>query len=443
MNSEDRRTSRGVQPHALSERDRAVVWHPYTQAALEPYALPVRAAEGAILHTEDGRAIIDAVSSWWVTLHGHSNRQIAAAISEQACQLEQVIFAGFTHRPAVELAEQLLEILPSGLSKIFYSDDGSTAVEVALKMALQFWSNRGEKRRGIVALQGAYHGDTFGAMSVSGGGFASQFSDLLFSITRIPVPLAGREQEALDQLEEQLRNNDTAALIVEPLVLGAGGMVMYSPEALEQMIAACRRHNVLVIADEVMTGFGRTGRMFASDYTPLAPDIVCLSKGLTGGFMPLGVTAATEAIFDAFCSDDRAKMLLHGHSFTANPLACAAARTSLELLQSLKTSGDIARIIRRHTEFIPSIAGHRIVRGLRQLGTILAFDLDTGMQGSYFSPIRDKVYRYCLDHGVLLRPLGNVVYVLPPYCISDQELSRIYETILGMLAMLDSDSKHL
>ncbi|MGV3557608.1 adenosylmethionine--8-amino-7-oxononanoate transaminase [Larkinella arboricola] len=424
----------------LGERDQAVIWHPFTQMQTAPLPIPIVRGDGALLFGEDGKAYIDAVSSWWVTIHGHSHPYIAERIYKQLQTLEHVIFAGFTHQPAVELAERLLPILPNNQSKVFYSDNGSTAVEVALKMAFQYWHNIGQPRRKVIALEGAYHGDTFGAMAVSGrSAFTAPFVPFLFDVEYIPAPVAGQEQTALDQLQALL-SDEVAALIVEPLVQGSGGMVMYEPEVLDQFIRLARRHGALIITDEVMTGFGRTGKLFASHYLREQPDLMSLSKGLTGGTMALGVTTCTQEIYDAFLSEDRYKTLFHGHSFTANPLACTAALASLDLLLTDETQASIQRIGQRHAAFAEQLKQKPGVKNVRQRGTILAFDLDVdGQASSYFSNIRDVAYNFLLNECVLMRPLGNVLYVFPPYCITDEQLDTVYAAIEKLLKHLHED----
>ncbi len=420
----------------LAERDQAVIWHPFTQMQTAPLPIPIVRGEGAVLYGADGRQYLDMISSWWVNLHGHAHPHIARRVSEQLQTLEHVIFAGFTHQSAVELAERLLTILPKNQAKVFYSDNGSTAVEVALKMAFQYWHNLGKPRRKIVALKNAYHGDTFGAMAVSGrSAFTAPFTSFLFDVEYLPVPIVGQEANVLKQAEA-LFADDVAAFIVEPLIQGAGGMVMYEPDVLDRLIQLARRTDSLIIADEVMTGFGRTGRLFASDYLQEKPDLLCLSKGLTGGTMALGVTACTQAIYDAFLSDDRFKTLFHGHSFTANPLACAAALASMDLLLQTQTQTAIQRIANHHAEFAARLAAYSTVSTIRQRGTVLAFELKAGEQTSYFNAIRDVAYNFLLDRGVLMRPLGNVLYLMPPYCTTDEQLAYAYASVEELLRIV-------
>jgi adenosylmethionine---8-amino-7-oxononanoate aminotransferase len=403
---------------SIPDLDRQHVWHPYTQHAIAPAPIPIRRAEGAVLVDMDGREIIDAISSWWVTLHGHAQPEIAEAIGRQARVLEQVIFAGFTHEPAAMLAAELTERLPRGLTRVFFSDNGSTAVEVAIKIAMQYWQNRGERRALIAALEHAYHGDTFGAMSASARGlFTDPYGSHLFDVCRLASPD--------DELPDGL-----AAVIVEPLLQGAGGMRMWNEASLRSLRERTSERGVLLIADEVLTGFGRTGPMFACQRADIVPDIICLSKGLTGGFLPLGATVVREEIFEGFLSQDRRHTLFHGHSFTANPIACAAARASLGLLNGA-SSERRARIERRHRIELAKITGHPRVAEPRVLGTVAAFNL--GGAG-YLNPIGTDLTRFALERGVLLRPLGDVVYVLPPYCTTDAQLDQIYGVINEFLA---------
>ncbi len=419
----------------IKERDREVIWHPYTPMKAWPEAIAIVRGEGAYLIDEEGNRYLDAISSWWVNLHGHSHPYIAQKISEQAATLEHSIFAGFTHEPAVRLAERLLEILPGHMRKIFYSDNGSTAVEVAIKMSLQYWNNKGIKKTKLVALQNAYHGDTFGAMAVSGRSiFTEAFASLLFDVEFIPFPGADNSPESLAALEAILQQGDVAAFIAEPLIQGSAGMYMYTPAVLSSFFSLCRKYDTLIIADEVMTGFGRTGPLFACNHAPDAlPDIVCLSKGLTGGAVPLGVTACTLDIFDAFYHDDRMKMLYHGHSFTANPIACAAGLASLDLLLLDSCTQSRQRIIDMHNGFAQKIKGHPSIAEVRQTGTIIAIELKTDTP-SYHSNLRDVLYRFFLAKKILMRPLGNIIYILPPYCITPSELEYIYSGIEEFLS---------
>jgi len=417
----------------LKERDERVIWHPYTQMKGALPHLPIVCGKGVYLYDEQGKKYLDAVSSWWVNIHGHSCEEIAARVSAQLLQLEHVIFAGFTHEPAVSLAERLLPLLPGCQEKVFYSDNGSTAVEVALKMAIQYWNNQGcHHRKKILAFKDAYHGDTFGAMSVSGRSiFTDAFADLLFEVEFIDLP----DEQTLPVLEDHIRAiaGDVACFIFEPLVLGAGGMLMYEAKYLNALLRICHEHGILCIADEVMTGFGRTGTYFACEQIDEGPDMFCLSKGLTGGTMPMGITTCNARIFDAFYSDDRLKTLYHGHSFTANPLSCAAALASLDLLGAPETLANIHRITRQHADFEERIKAHPKVKAIRRTGTILAIEWQTGESTSYLSTLRDRLYLYFLDKGIVLRPLGNIVYILPPYIITNEELAYIYQSICEAL----------
>lgn len=416
----------------LSARDQQVIWHPYTQMQLSQPPVAIVKGEGAYLFSDDGKKYIDAVSSWWVNLHGHAHPYIAKRVSEQLTQLEHVIFAGFSHEPAVKLAENLLSVLPNNQSRIFYSDNGSTATEVAVKMALQYWSNKGIKKKKIIAFEQAYHGDTFGAMSISGrSGFTKPFEELLFDVIHISYPLKENEEKTVEQFRQVIakNKNEMAAFIFEPLVLGAGGMLMYEAPVLNKLIKICKVHSILTIADEVMTGFGRTGKYFAVDYLNKQPDIVCLSKGITGGTMPLGVTSCTAEIYNAFLSDDRSKTFFHGHSYTANPVACAAALASFDLLIGDECKQNIQRISNKHLSFIEKNKTNSFFKNLRSKGTILAMDMVTKEETSYFNSLRDRLYSFFLNSGVILRPLGNTVYVMPPYCTSNDDLDYIYSVI--------------
>lgn len=412
------------------ERDEKVIWHPYTQAKNGRPPLVIVKGKGALLYDESGNSYIDAVASWWTNIHGHAHPYLAERIAQQARQLEHVIFAGFTHPPAIELGERLLSLLPHNQGKVFFSDNGSTAVEIAIKMAIQYAWNEGLDRRRIIAFDQAFHGETFGAMSASGDlSLNKPYHPYLFEVTRIPAPVPGREELALAALLEVLAKGDTAAFIFEPLVMGAGGMLMYSPEILDRLIAACHQRGVLCIADEVMTGFGRTGRYFACSWLQEKPDLIALSKGLTGGALPLAVTTCTERVYQAFYSDDTFKTFFHGHSFTGNPLGCAAALASLELLMGESCQGRMESIVRQHAAFVRKWLGHPGLGDVRQTGTILAVEFKTDSNSGYFNDLRDRLYPFFLKRGVLLRPLGNVVYVLPPYCITDEQLGKVYQVL--------------
>jgi adenosylmethionine-8-amino-7-oxononanoate aminotransferase len=420
------------------EKDRQYIWHPYTQMSDAEHLCIVK-GEGACIFDESGNRYIDAVSSWWTNLHGHAHPYIAQRIATQAHQLEHLIFAGFTHPPAIELAERLLRHLPVNQEKLFFSDNGSTAVEVSLKMAIQYWRNKGEHRTKVIALKNGYHGDTFGAMSIGERGIFNQpFHELLFEVIFIDAPVHGKQTESLSQLQQAISNNPAsiACFIFEPLVQGAGGMLMHDPEALNALISCCKKSSILNIADEVMTGFGRTGKFFASDYLLDKPDMLCLSKGLTGGFLPMAITSCTAAIFDAFLSAKDAplnKTFYHGHSYTANPLGCAAALASLDLMEATATMEHIERIARRHALFKEVIASDPKILDVRQCGTILAIELKTATGSSYNSSVRVIIYHFFLQRGIIMRPLGNTMYLMPPYCISDDDLDYIYRSIENFL----------
>ena len=414
----------------LVEKDQKYIWHPYTQMKTADPPLPIVRGEGALLFDESGNTYIDAVSSWWVNLHGHAHPHIANKIAEQARQLEHVIFAGFTHPPAVELSERLMGILPENQARVFFSDNGSTAVEVAIKMAIQFFHNQGIHRKKLIAFDQGFHGETFGGMSASGDlSFFTPFTEHLFEVLRIPVPRPGQEEKAVSALEKLLDEHAVYAFVFEPLILGAGGMIMYEPAILDRLIGICREREVLCIADEVMTGFGRTGRTFASDYLENKPDLMALSKGLTGGTLPLAITTCTKEIFEAYLSEDKYKTFFHGHSYTGNPLGCAAGLASLDLLLSEETQGNLKRIMAAHQRFGRRVEGHKSLREVRQQGTILALEFETGDESGYFNDRRDWLYRFFISRGVLLRPLGNVIYILPPYCITDAQLERVYAVL--------------
>lgn len=406
------------------------VWHPFTQHGLgEPIPMVDR-AEGALIHTRDGQTMIDAISSWWVTTHGHCHPRIMAAIAEQATQLDQLIFAGWTHEPAETLAAALVEMMPDNLTRVFFSDSGSTSVEVALKMALGYWDARAEPRHRIIVMEHSYHGDTIGAMSVGARGvFNRTYEPLLFDVGRIPYPAPGSEQATLDALETLCRAGDAAALIVEPLVLGSGGMLLYSPETLAQMRAICTAHGVLFIADEVMTGWGRTGTLLACEQAGISPDILCLSKGLTGGSLPLAVTMASEAIFQAHWSTDRARMFFHSSSYTANAIACAAACANLAIWRDEPVANRIATLAAMQAQRLEGLATTCDFDNPRTLGTIAALDLKTGEGTGYMNALAPRLSAFFRSRGVLLRPLGNTVYVMPPYCITPDQLDQVWGAI--------------
>ncbi|HEX7823208.1 MAG TPA: adenosylmethionine--8-amino-7-oxononanoate transaminase [Sphingobium sp.] len=406
------------------------VWHPFTQHGLREPIPQVISASGAHLHCADGRTLLDGISSWWVITHGHCEPRITAAIADQASRLDQLIFAGYTHGPAEALAHSLVRLTPAGLSRVFYSDSGSTAVEVALKMALGHWYNRGEPRHRIVVMEHSYHGDTIGTMSVGErGAFNRAYAPLLFDVATVPFPAAGAEQATLDALERLCAAPDKpAAFIVEPLVLGSGGMLFYGPDVLAQMVAICRAHGVLFIADEVMTGWGRTGSLFAFDQVDTAPDILCLAKGLTGGAIPLAVTLASEAIFESHYSETRADMFFHSSSFTANPIACAAANANIAIWDGEDVRGRIAALGAALDAGLASLAGDSQFANPRRMGAIAAVDLIVADAG-YLSAVAPTLRAHFLERGLLLRPLGNTIYAMPPYCMNAAGVERIFAAI--------------
>ena len=425
------------------------LWHPFTHEGTDPPPLSIRRAKGVFLETQDGRQILDAISSWWVNIHGHSHPAIAAAIAEQAARLEHVVFAGFSHEPAEELAARLGRVVPQSLRHVFLSDDGSTAVEVALKMAVQYWDNCGRpKKRKIIALEHAYHGDTLGAMSVSDDSpFTAAFDSLRMPVlrahsaycARCPVGLtrATCQIECLNKLEGLLaqQGDEIAAVIVEPLLQGAGGMIVHPEEFLSGVRRLTAAHDALLIADEVLTGFGRTGRMFACERAGVVPDLMCVAKGLTGGFLPLAATLVTDRVHDEFTGGDRARAFFHGHSYTANPIACAAANASLQIFESEPVFERIAEIEKTHVARLPAFAAHPCVAEARHIGTVAAVELKAPDAG-YMSSLRPILYQFYLDRGVLLRPLGNVVYILPPYVITPDQLNFVYDVIQESLALV-------
>jgi adenosylmethionine-8-amino-7-oxononanoate aminotransferase len=421
----------------LSERDQNHLWHPYTQHKTSKPPIAITKGKGALLWDENNKEYIDAIASWWVNPYGHSNTFIADAIYKQLTTLEHVLFGGFTHEPAVVLAEKLVEILPKNQQKIFFSDNGSTAVEVAIKVALQYFFNKGEKKTTILAFENAFHGDTFAAMAASGISFFTEaFQGMLIDVVRIPVPIKGQEEASCNALAEAIKKNNCAGFIFEPLVQGAAGMVMYEPESLDKLIRTCKESKVLTIADEVMTGFGKTGKTFACDYLSEQPDMMCLSKALTGGTIPMAITTFTSAIFDAFYDEDINKALFHGHTFTANPTGCAAALASLELLQTREMQDHIARVNKSHLAFQKHIESHPKVTTTRVLGVIFALEIKTESAESYYGTLRNKLYDFFIENGVVLRPVGNIVYVLPPYIITDEQLQKVYKVIEKALEMV-------
>ncbi|MDW8851700.1 adenosylmethionine--8-amino-7-oxononanoate transaminase [Flavobacterium sp. MMLR14_040] len=421
----------------LTEKDSQYLWHPYTQHKTSQTPIAISRGEGALLWDENNKEYIDAIASWWVNPFGHSNKIIADAIYKQLTTLEHVLFGGFTHEPAIKVAEELMKILPKNQQKIFFSDNGSTAVEVAIKVALQYFFNKNEKRTTIIAFENAFHGDTFAAMAASGISFYTQaFQGMFIDVVRIPVPIKGQEQASFDALKDVIKNHNCAGFIFEPLVQGAAGMVMYEPESLAKLIQICAANNVLTIADEVMTGFGKTGKTFAMDYVDENPDMICLSKALTGGTIPMAITTFTQDVFDAFYDDDINKALFHGHTFTANPTGCVAALASIDLLQTAEMQSNIERINASHLKFQKKIENHAKVITARTLGVIFAVEIKSEAEESYYGSMRTKLYNFFIDKGVILRPVGNIVYILPPYIMTDEQLQKVYKTIEEAIEMV-------
>lgn len=423
------------------EDDLNHVWHPFTQMKTAPEPIPIVRSENEFLFTADGRKIIDGISSWWVTLHGHNHPKIVRAIQEQAATLDQVIFAGFSHEPAAQLSSRLVKLWKNHLNRVFFSDDGSTAVEVAIKLSIQSRINSGKpNKKKIIALEHAYHGDTLGAMSVGDrSAFTAAFNDLLFDVIRIPAPVAGsgttteeHKQRSLSALKDLLEKDadHISALIVEPLIQGSGGMLMWADGALHEMRNLTTQYDVHLIADEIMVGFGRTGKLFACEHEQVLPDIVCLSKGLTGGFLPMSVTMCTELIYETFLSEDRLKTFFHGHSYTANPIACAAANASLDVFENEPVFERLGFIENYHRSRMSEYLLLDNIADVRLRGTIFAIEIKQ-KDGGYFSGIGQELYKTFLKQNVLLRSLGNIFYIMPPYCISEESLKRCHDVLLG------------
>ncbi|MDO6515837.1 adenosylmethionine--8-amino-7-oxononanoate transaminase [Zobellia uliginosa] len=417
---------------SLSLRDKKHLWHPLTQHKLHPDMLGIVKAKGAVLYDEDGKEYIDGIASWYTSAYGHCNTYITDRVYAQMQKLDQVVFSGFTHEPAVKLSEELIKLLPENQEKLFFSDNGSTATEIGIKMALQFHFNQGRKRKTLLAFEEGFHGDTFGAMSVSGlSVYNGPFEEFFIDVERIAVPTDENIEGILAQLEARLRQNDIAGFIYEPLVQGAAAMKMHKAENLDRILVLLKKHGVLTIADEVMTGFGKTGKAFASDHIASKPDIICMSKALTAGLVPMAITSCTLEVYNAFYSDDLAKGLFHGHTYTANPLACTAALAGLDLLRSQEIQDSIKRIIASHQGFDLKIKDHPKVARTRQCGIIYALDLNVKMER--YGNLRDQIFRHFMNNGVFLRPLGSTVYISAPYVITDAQLQKIYATIEDLL----------
>lgn len=422
----------------LLDDDLKNIWHPFSPTVGDP-PIVVTSAKGIYLHTDDGRKIIDGTSSWWVNIHGHSHPAIAEAIYKQAKELEHVIFAGFTHPPAIQLSKNVLSIAPANQSKVFFSDNGSTAVEVALKMAIQYWHNKGTPKRKVIAIEGSYHGDTFGSMSVGDRGmFTEPFSNHLFDAEFIPWPDGTNDDEVIGKFSKVMSGGDVFAFIYEPLVQGAAGMRMYSKSVLQTLMAIAKRSDVICIADEVFTGFGRTGRLFASEYVDIQPDIMALSKGLTGGTMALGVTTCSGEVFEAFNTSELSKTFFHGHSFTANPIACASANASFDLLMTNECRAQIDMISNMQKAIATKLKSNAGIE-VRSLGTILSIEIKTTAATSYGNSLKHEIYKFFLEKNILLRPLGNVIYFLPSYAFTKEEIEIVHNAIDSFLAKLKRD----
>jgi adenosylmethionine-8-amino-7-oxononanoate aminotransferase len=420
---------------SLKERDKKHLWHPLTQHKLHPDTIAITKAKGCVLTDEDGKEYIDAIASWYTCMYGHCNKDITSQVSNQMQQLGQIVFSGFTHEPAVKLSEALIQILPKNQNKLFFSDNGSTSVEIGIKMALQFHFNQGRKHNTLIAFEDGFHGDTFGAMSVSGlSVYNGPFEEFFLDVKRIPTPNGSNHEAVLKTLQEIVETNAVAGFVYEPLVQGAAAMKMHNAEGLELILKFCKKNNIVTVADEVMTGFGKTGKYFASDYMETKPDIMCLSKALTAGLMPMAITSCSQDIYDTFYSDDMGKGLFHGHTYSANPLACTAALAGIELLQSEEIQNNIQRIITSHEAFNLRIKNHPKIKSTRQTGIIFALDLNTEM--SRYGNLRDKLFSFFMDKGVFLRPLGNTIYIQAPYIISDEQLEKVYQTIEEALSIV-------
>ncbi|MFC6857906.1 adenosylmethionine--8-amino-7-oxononanoate transaminase [Zunongwangia atlantica] len=416
---------------SLAERDKKHLWHPLTQHKIASDALGIVKANGVKLYDENGKEYIDGISSWYTCVYGHCNEFITDRVATQMKNLDQVVFSGFTHKPAVELSEALMKILPEGQQKLFFNDNGSTATEIGIKMALQYHHNLGNDRKVMLAFEEGFHGDTFGAMSVSGlSVYNGAFEDHFISVERIPVPNGDNNQAVLDQLKQLIKTHNVAGFIYEPLVQGAAAMKMHDADGLNEILKVCKENDIVCVADEVMTGFGKTGKYFASDYIETKPDIVCMSKALTAGLLPMGLTSCSQKIYDAFYSDEIAKGLFHGHTYSANPLACAAALAGIELLTSEEMQSNIKRIENLHQAFAEKIKDHPKVINIRHLGIIFAFDLNVKMER--YGNIRNQLFSYFMENGVYLRPLGSTIYITAPFITSDEEMQKIYDTIEGV-----------
>ncbi len=417
---------------SLQERDKKHLWHPLKQHQLQPESLAIVKAKGCVLTDENGSEYIDAIASWYTCMYGHCNDYITSQVYKQMQQLDQVMFSDFTHEPAVKLSEELIKILPKNQNKIYFNDNGSTAVEAGIKMALQYYFNKEEKRSTFIAFENGFHGDTFGAMSVSGlSVYNGPFEDFLIDVKRIPTPDGSNTGAILKQLKGFILNHNIAGFIYEPLMQGAAGMKTHDANGLNDILKYLKSHNILTIADEVMTGFGKTGKYFASDFIETKPDIICLSKALTAGLIPMAITSCSQDVYDAFLSNDMAKGFFHCHTYSANPVACAAAIAGIELLTSQEIQDNIKRIMNAHSTFEKHIQNHPKVKTTRHLGVIFALDLNTKMER--YGDLRDKLLKFFMDRGVFLRPLGNTIYIQVPYVITNIELQKVYQVIEDVL----------
>lgn len=421
-----------------NSKRKSALWPPFTQMKTAKPPLNIVKAKGTILTDAAGKTYIDANSSWWVNVHGHGHPYLGKALQTQFENVDHVLLAGVTHPIGEELSHRIVDVLPDHFSKVFFSDDGSTSVEVALKMVLQYFHNQGEPKKRFLALHGAYHGDTFGAMSVGQRGYFNEpFEQLFFDVDFIDFPTDENEERILNEAKALFETGKMAGVIVEPLVQGSAGMRMYTPRFLDKLTKLAHSFGVKVIFDEIMTGWYRTGKLFAMDHCSEKPDIVCLSKGLTGGILPLGLTVATDEIYDAFLHDETTKAFLHGHSYTGNPMACAVSCASMDLFAKQETVESINRIVERNTEFKNKMESHSALKEVRQTGTIIALEIKTEGESSYFSNVRNTAYDYFISNGILIRPLGNVIFMNPPYCITDEELAYCYEKIEKFLNQLN------
>jgi adenosylmethionine-8-amino-7-oxononanoate aminotransferase len=417
---------------SLTERDKKHLWHPLTQHKTHPETLAIKKASNCLLEDYNNNFYIDAIASWYTCMYGHCNPKIVSAVKKQMETLDQVIFSGFTHAPAIELSEALIAILPENQNKLFFSDNGSTTIEIAIKMALQYHFNLGHKKDTLIAFENGFHGDTFGAMSVSGlSVYNGPFEDFSLKVIRIPVPNKTNIDSILKELSNLNSIHNIAAFVYEPLVQGAAGMKMHCENGLNAIIKYCNSNQIISIADEVMTGFGKTGKNFASDYMENKPEIICLSKALTAGLLPMGITSCSEKIYSAFFSNDLSKGFFHGHTYSANPLACKAALTGIELLTSKEIQNQIKFISKSHLKFTEALKTKAIVKEVRCKGVILALDLN--LEINRYGNLRDELYNKFLKLGVYLRPLGATIYILPPYTMSNNELKKVYQAIENVI----------